>query len=55
MLTPGRLIVLGTVAVVIGCVPPFSILCLVSGSACLYFGIRGLINENKGTTDEQSI
>ncbi len=47
MLTPGRLIVLGTVALVLGLVPPFSPLCLISSSICLYFGITGLINEAK--------
>jgi len=55
MLKPGHLTVLGTFCMVVGIVNTPNWLCLVSGAACLYFGITGLIRESKeekGDEDE---
>lgn len=49
---PGTLIVIGTLALVVGFIPPVSLLVIVSGGCCLYFGWNGLKEEGKEKQDE---
>lgn len=42
---PGTLIIIGVLSLVVGFVPPISILCIASGLACVLFGIDGLKKE----------
>lgn len=52
MLKPGHMVMLGAFCMVVGIFYTPNWLCLVSGAACLYFGIKGLIKEEKEDKDE---
>lgn len=52
MFRPGFLIMLGAFSVVVGCVQPFSALCIACGIACIGFGWDGLKRESKENKDE---
>lgn len=51
---PGTLVIIGTVSLVIGLIPPVSALCVVSGAFCLYFGWKGLKEEAKEKQNESA-
>lgn len=44
---PGTLIIIGTVVIVMGFIPPISLLSVIPGLTCLIFGISALNEESK--------
>lgn len=51
MFKPGTMVVIGVVAMVVGFIPPISILAVASGALCVYFGWEGLKKEEKENAD----